>query len=273
MINPTENKLLREHYNPEGSLLRQQQLRMLDMLKYIDAICQKHNIKYWLCSGTLLGAVRHGGFIPWDDDLDIEMPRADYEKLIKILSSNNNSKYILQNHKNDKKYYLPFAKLRDTKSELIEGSNKGLDYKYKGIFIDLFPLDPNFYFLMKISERLLAIVLKISRAKRNWWGLKSIVANILFSLGNNILFPTFRCISRTMSSNKSLYHTYGLPFFKKRDLTDIFPLTNITFEGQSFPCPKDTDAYLRKIYGNNYQDLPPIERRRGEHLYKLKFYD
>lgn len=67
---------LRQRYNPDGSLLRRQQMRMLHILVEVDKICQRHNIRYWLSSGTLIGAVRHGGFIPWDDDLDIEMMRA-----------------------------------------------------------------------------------------------------------------------------------------------------------------------------------------------------
>ena len=80
-------KALKERFNPEGSLLRRQQNRMTEMLVFIDGVCRKHNIKYWLCSGTLLGCIRHGGYIPWDDDLDIEMLREDYLKLLKVLPS------------------------------------------------------------------------------------------------------------------------------------------------------------------------------------------
>ena len=77
MIDATIQQQLRERFNPEGSMLRKQQQRMLEILLHIDEVCTEHNIKYWLSSGTLLGAVRHGGFIPWDDDLDIEMLKED----------------------------------------------------------------------------------------------------------------------------------------------------------------------------------------------------
>jgi hypothetical protein len=76
-LQPMTNEELRERYNPEGSLLRRQQTRMLEILLEVDRICQKHDIRYWLSSGTLIGALRHDGFIPWDDDLDIEMMRED----------------------------------------------------------------------------------------------------------------------------------------------------------------------------------------------------
>lgn len=76
---------LRQRFNPEGSKLRQMQLRMLDILTEVDSICKKHGISYWLSSGTLIGALRHDGFIPWDDDLDIEMMRDDYLRLMKVL--------------------------------------------------------------------------------------------------------------------------------------------------------------------------------------------
>ena len=87
MITDTLQYELRERYNPNGSTLRRQQLRMFEMLQYIDTVCKNHGIRYWLCSGTLLGAVRHGGFIPWDDDVDIEMLREDYRKFVKVMAT------------------------------------------------------------------------------------------------------------------------------------------------------------------------------------------
>ena len=104
MIDAETQQELRYRFNPDGSPLRFQQLRMLDILCYIDAICKENNIKYWLSSGTLIGAVRHGGFIPWDDDLDIEMLREDYLKFEKVFRENDD--FALQTYKNDKYYII-----------------------------------------------------------------------------------------------------------------------------------------------------------------------
>ncbi|MBR2061575.1 MAG: LicD family protein, partial [Tidjanibacter sp.] len=80
-----DHNALRARYNPDGSALRRDQLELLRMLQVVAEICQKHNISWWLSSGTLLGAARHGGFIPWDDDMDIVLLRKDYKRLAKIL--------------------------------------------------------------------------------------------------------------------------------------------------------------------------------------------
>lgn len=104
MIDPKLQSELRAKYNPDGSNLRKMQLRMLEMLKYIDSICRENDIKYWLSSGTCLGAVRHGGFIPWDDDADIEMLASDYRKLEKILRSSSRD-FVLQDYKKLFKIY------------------------------------------------------------------------------------------------------------------------------------------------------------------------
>ena len=107
---------LRERFNPDGSLLRRQQLRMLELLEAVDLVCKKYDIPYWLSSGTLIGAVRHQGFIPWDDDLDIEMLREDYLRLMKVLPEELPDKFVLQIQETHAHYISNYANARDVNS-------------------------------------------------------------------------------------------------------------------------------------------------------------
>ncbi len=138
---PIDHEALRQRFNPEGSLLRRMQHRMTEMLVEIDKICRRHDLKYWLCSGTLLGCVRHGGYIPWDDDLDIEMLRVDYEKLLKILPEELPEHLKLQTPDTDSGYFFQFAKVRDTRSYMEETNDYDRIFQFKGIFIDIFPYE------------------------------------------------------------------------------------------------------------------------------------
>ena len=118
MIDKKIQENLRMRFNPDNSVLRKHQLRMLDMLIYFDNFCRKHNLKYWLSSGTLIGAVRHQGFIPWDDDVDVEMLREDYLKMLELLKETD--RFILQTKDNDEYYAVPYGKLRDKYSYIDE---------------------------------------------------------------------------------------------------------------------------------------------------------
>ena len=108
----------------------------LDILIYIDSLCKQNHLRYFLCGGTLLGAIRHKGFIPWDDDIDISMPRPDYDKLISLIGSN--SSYMVLTPANCDFYYN-FAKVVDTRTTLCEIDNTPI--KNMGVYIDIFPLE------------------------------------------------------------------------------------------------------------------------------------
>ena len=97
------------YFNPEGSTLRKHQMKMVEILCVIDKICKKHKINYWLSSGTLLGAVRHHGFIPWDDDLDIEMLAEDYKRFLSVIQSELPNDLVLQSYKTDPNYVAPYV--------------------------------------------------------------------------------------------------------------------------------------------------------------------
>lgn len=125
-----DQEALRRRFNPEGSLIRRQQDRMTEMLKVLDGICQKHQIKYWICAGTLLGQVRHGGYIPQDDDLDVEMLREDYLRLMEILPAELPDHLALQTPDTDENYFFGYAKLRDLKSHVTEVNRYDRIFKY-----------------------------------------------------------------------------------------------------------------------------------------------
>lgn len=129
---------LRQKYNPDGSDLRKIQLRALEILKVVDLICKKHNIPYWLEGGALLGAVRHEGFIPWDDDIDIQILRKDYKKLLKILQKDLPDNLVVQSRETDEMYMDRMMKIRDLNSFVT--LTQGKRGKYEGIFIDVFAM-------------------------------------------------------------------------------------------------------------------------------------
>lgn len=252
MISEETQKELKRIYNPEGSDLRSLQYRMLEILKCVDAICKKHNIPYWLCGGTMLGAVRHGGFIPWDDDVDIELLREDYIKLLKILPTELPSKYVLQTTDTDTGYVYQYAKVRDTHSHIEENCIFNKHFKYKGAFIDIFPLEPTIPILSKIASicynRMCLSQVKEDRIRVTYkYNLKFL---------NCFLFPLFRAVTKLCKKN-NLHHTYGVGFLsQRRRKQEIFPLTKIIFEEHIFNAPQNQDAYLKGLYGNEYMNLP-----------------
>ena len=112
----------------------------VEILDEVVRICDKYNLDYYLVGGTLIGAIRHKGFIPWDDDLDISMPRADYEKFLEVAPLELDEKYYLENRKYNEKFHLPFTKIKKNNTEFRETFTSSLD-NHKGIFVDIFPLD------------------------------------------------------------------------------------------------------------------------------------
>lgn len=258
MIDWELQKELRQKFNPEGSLLRRQQLRMLEMLKYIDHICLENDISYWLSSGTCLGAVRHGGFIPWDDDVDIEMLKKDYDKLLRIIKRDRDCPYILHNHSTDRHFVSPFSKLRDKKSELHEDKGFDLDQKFSGLYIDIFQLESsNSKKLALVGKYLCLMCLSPCLLKNK--KIRSVSRKILYFITYNILRPPIRFLSKIkFRKDGRLRHSIGNVFIKPRSEKDIFPLKRILFEDSYFNVPNSTHDYLKKLYGD-YMRLPSLD--------------
>lgn len=269
VIQKSIHRVLREKYSPDGSLLRRQQLRMLELLMEIDRICRRHGIKYWLSSGTLIGAVRHGGFIPWDDDLDIEMMRPDYDRLMALLPCELPEDMALQTHDTDPAYFFFYAKVRDRRSRLSEGNNYDRMWKEQGIYIDIFPLEKQPICLHRMSELSVGHMYKIWRTcTDDADGIRKVMR--WFHFNRRFVFPFLRFLC-TLSATDVITSGMGIPYHNPRYASDIFPLSSMMFEGVEFPVPRDYDRMLRLMYGD-YMKLPP-EESITSHCARLEFLD
>ncbi|WP_290448336.1 LicD family protein [uncultured Muribaculum sp.] len=256
MIDKETQRMLRARYNPDGSLLRQTQMRMLEILRHVDSVCREHDISYWLSSGTLIGAARHGGFIPWDDDVDIEMLESDYERLISLLSKPEIAgRYKLCTNGTDRNFLFPYAKLHDPCSRIEEATGLDALQRYRGCFIDIFPLTPSgSRRLHRMGGKMLGTEVKMAVRTRNSGWRNSIMQCVLHLAA----YPVIRFLGGFCSGNR-LRHKVPSYFPAERKKNDIFPLSEISFEGFMFKAPADTDTYLKKLYGD-YMKLPDSDK-------------
>lgn len=264
-----DSQKLKERFNPEGSMLRRQQHKMLEMVKELDRICRKHHIPYFLYGGTLLGAIRHKGFIPWDDDLDVGLMRKDYQRLMEVLPQELPEHIALQNNDTDPNYFYFFAKLRDRHSLLEEESPYDRVFKERGIFIDIFPFDHQRMWTHLLGEPLQGHTFKIFRTAKNLsWAMRKI--RFITWVNRHITFPILRGISR-ITAGKTLTYDYGIPFHIVFDEKDIFPLSTHEFEGVQLSVPGNSHQMLQTQFGD-YMQLPNLDHLQS-HTSKLEIYD
>lgn len=258
-------KALKARFNPEGSLLRRQQMIMLDMVAELDRVCRKHSIPYFLYGGTLLGAIRHKGFIPWDDDLDVGLLRKDYLRLMKVLPGELPEHIALQTNDTDRNYFYFFAKLRHKHSLLEEECPYDQVFRERGIFIDIFPFDEMRLWTYLVAEPLQGHTFKIFRTAKNRQGAMRKVRLITWC-NRHVTFPVLRFISRA-TGGKTLTYDYGIPFHLVYDKDDIFPLTTHEFEGIQLSVPGKSHEMLRKQFGD-FMSLPDLDHLQS-HTAKL----
>ncbi len=249
---------LRARFNPEGSTLRRMQHRMTEMLIEIDAVCARHNIPYWLCSGTLLGAVRHGGYIPWDDDLDIEVLSEDYPRLMEALQRDLPQHLRVQTHDTDPGYFFCFAKVRDTRSFLAETNGYDRIFKYRGIFIDIFPQEQMPLPLLWLSNRTFGRIYKVMNNSE--YNPQQLIrkTGAIYRFNHRWVFPFLRLLARCCPG-KLRHYSPGIPYDNAIRMDEVFPLQRMMFDGFEASVPADPDAYLRRKFGD-YMRLPDLER-------------
>lgn len=254
-------------YNEEGSNLRKAQKKMLEILIIVSSICDKHGIPYWLEGGTLLGAVRHGGFIPWDDDLDICVLRKDMKKLRKYLKDELPSGYVYMDRFTEWKYRQLYAKVYDKKSKVHEEDSNGLEY---GIFIDIFPVER--VFCLKTKKVIDFIYRNPIKGLRGFYGKSFLLKAIcgICYIPAALLVCLTRLIVLILRPN---YYAlpYGKPAYNTIPSKSIFPLKKMEFEKHEFSVPNDADNYLTRLFGD-YMKIPPEEKRLS-HASSIEFYD
>lgn len=259
--------------------LRKMQLVQLNMLIEFDKVCRKHDIKYILDAGTLLGAIRHGGFIPWDDDIDIRMLRSEYEKFCIVAKDEFNDDIFFQSNKTDKYYPWIYSKLRKKGTKAIRVGQEHLKMNC-GMFIDIFPCDgvPSNKILWKIRNSIATICRKTlysrvgkrsadTKIERFFWTCVSVIpkyvphviVKLLAKCFNEKNCDKFGCIGWHVPKDNN--------GFKKEWFTE---LTDVSFEGYNFLASKDYDGFLKYSFGEDYMTPPPVEKRKATS--PLSFY-
>ena len=250
-----------------------------DILKYFDAFCKEHNIRYFLAFGTLLGAIRYKKFIPWDDDIDLLVPREDYDRLIKLFI--DCERYQLFAFEKNSNFHYPFAKLCDmtTRKEQAVYKNRGVKL---GVEIDIFPLDTwdndlekakieakrikKYQNWLKVTK--LDKVLLPNPVRRFLW---SMIHPVVKMIGGGFFIKKMIKESNKPEQRGSRYVGAKVwPIYGERGIIPAEAFAEsieIEFEGQMFPVPKGYDIYLTCLYGN-YMPEPPKEKQKTHHAFK-----
>lgn len=249
----------------------------LGILQNVADFCDKHEIRYFLADGTLLGAIRHNGYIPWDDDIDIAMPRPEYERFIRIFKDDN-SRYQVVSVYSDKQYGIPLAKVHDTRTLLHETLYKKDVY---GVYIDVYPLDG---IKNKYQIKTLVFLNKVLHAKKANFTQRKLSKMIINFFGKLLLLPFSTHALVSFIDKIAQKYKYGSTPYAGEICDGLvgeramvnYELFEDTlpheFEGRIYKIPIGYDKWLRSLY-DDYMQLPPIEERKSLHLFKAWWKD
>lgn len=257
--------------------------KMLNMMEWFHMFCEKNNIPYFMIGGTMLGAMRHQGFIPWDDDVDIGVPREDFERLLSISKKQEgNTQYVIESYLDGKEdFEYPFAKVYDTSTTLIENKRK---QPKRGLYIDVFPLDGirgttkeeaiKSFEPLKRELNLLAAITSEVREGRVWW--KNCIVRIVGMIPSSKLrFSKIALKVEKLCKENSFYNSQYVGnlvgMWREREIMpkDFFGNPRLyRFERFFFYGVEKPDEYLSNVYGD-WRKLPPVEKRKSDHSYVL----
>lgn len=280
-----KKKTMDNQINYKERYLKKLHDEILIIMDEIDRLCRDYSLRYYLMCGSCLGAVRHHGFIPWDDDLDIAMPRSDFNRLIDLILNEKalGDDFYLRWVTNEEYYNHAFAKicLKGTKFQ----ESCGLSAQNAGIYVDIFPMDSCDSNLPKIERknkifRSLSqfITYKGREHSKREKGLKGFTKLIVTSLFSNATIHgiMLRVIGKIDERNCANHVIYGTPYPIKRM---VFPKewhgdgVRAPFEDRKYVCPAQAELYLERIYGDDYMQLPPENKRKSHYPLRVVFSD
>ncbi len=252
----------------------------LGILDHIVSLCKENNLRYYLIGGTLLGAVRHKGFIPWDDDIDITMPRPDYDKLAEIMISNPDKRYKLFRIEDDNDYNVAFMKISDTYT-IIKEKKRQMDITGLGAFVDIFPMDgtsSDMKEAIKLQNSCYMWAATVGHALPNYAELTlsekilRFFQVLLFKKNRRKKFEKIVARYKKYPFDESEYvvSTFGIRGkneILKRENFDSY--IKAPFEDRIYNIPVGYDTYLKNMY-NDYMQLPPENERHLPH--SLRFF-
>lgn len=263
----------------DDSTLRELQMIELELLIELDRICRKNNIKYNIIAGTLLGAIRHKGFIPWDDDADVAMLRPEYEKFRKACETDLDAeRFYFQDNRNTRGYRWGYGKLRRKNTLFLREHQEHMPYD-QGVFIDVFPLDgvPDNYLIRSLYNFECFCVRKIlwskvgKFAEKNFW--KKQIYSLLDKIPEKKVFQYYHEMIRRASCKKTrmvrilMFPTPNSEYGYYRNWYENS--VDTVFEGRTFQGIKDYDSYLTFKFGN-YMELPPVKKRKVHPVSKIE---
>lgn len=261
----------------DSKTLRELQIAELDGLNFFDDFCRSHGLTYYLCGGCLIGALRNKGFVPWDDDIDVLMPRPDYEQFLRLYKEEKPSeRFVLLDADKDKTYGNIFAVIADTDHTLVKEYQKDMDMPH-GIPLDIFPIDGlasgKFARYIQYMWTMVYSLFRSGVVPKNQGGVLSIGSKVLLGIfrGKNVRYKIWRFAEKRMSSysfetsENVAEFCAGFYFMKKVYPRKIYDgVTEVEFEGRKYFAMKNYDDYLKIPFGN-YMELPPEEERVAHH--------
>lgn len=241
--------------------LRALQMRMLDILTTVTNLLDHHGIDYWLAGGTLLGAARHAGFIPWDDDVDINIMGSDYKRAMEMLEKELPAGLTVQRPTKRR----PLLKIRDLNSFFVEFADDFTAPYPKGIYIDIFPQYKTPRISRAWAKRIAKPYCKANSIlhRKHYYSLRSVAEWGWFGLLRcvcGLAWRTSKLLFRGSPYVADPIRLNGYGVMHRRDA--IFPLTKIRFEGREFSAPADTPKHLAEHFGPDWQQLPPPDKRQ-----------